>query len=199
MNITEVDPLASAWQRFKSGDGNRKGKDALTISGGHFMDQPIGDFLNDWSSVPMQYHIWEHISTIQWGEDTKTFPANLDDVQRAELFGEGGHLSVQNDGHGWHWHFIGGSNVAIPVGYGATRFTDFPDKGFRCYEDRVVLWGERKEGHNIWWDDRVAGANLKYPITYGAPKRVQLRFSRFSHGGTTAFVWYHSLVQMKEK
>jgi hypothetical protein len=42
-----------------------------------------------------------------------------------------------------------------------------------------------------WFDDRVAAANLAYPLK--AKGRAYLHFWRYTDNGQTAFVWYRKL------
>ncbi|HBY97453.1 MAG TPA: hypothetical protein DEP84_26525 [Chloroflexi bacterium] len=208
MSQQEHDPIKVAWQRFQEGRQHRKGAGELTILGGQFTPEQLVSFLEVWSVAELPYRIWEHVSRIEWrrtGDPTfKAQPDNLDYLQRADLFGDGGHLSLRRDGDCWFWHFVGPAGQQKPKGFEkeTETFTQFPQGGFRCYEERVLLWGEHKErpktseadgseGPARWWDDRVAAANLRYPIDPTA--RVCLRFWRLSEGGTTAFVWYRGL------
>jgi hypothetical protein len=83
----------------------------------------------------------------------------------------------------------------INVSMNAFGVKDFwavhPGCTLRRYEESVILWGERKEGHNLWFDDRAAAARLAYPVN--ARGRVYLHFWRYTEHGQTAFVWYREL------
>jgi hypothetical protein len=65
----------------------------------------------------------------------------------------------------------------------------------RRYDDQAILWGERKSGHDFWWEDRVAAAKLVYPRQNEG--RVYLDFWRYTQDGQTVFVWYRGLSQVK--
>lgn len=162
--------------------------DRPTVLGGEFAADRLDEFLNVWREYwnTMPYRIWEHISRIEFADR----PAQPEFLQRAEIFGEGGHLSLRRDGNRWLWRYIG-TSVSI-TGFGVE---DFWQKHSACqlrrYAESVVLWGERKDNQPRWFDDRVAAANLAYPLkTTG---RVYLHFWRYTEQGQTAFVWYRAL------
>ena len=149
----------------------------------------------------MPWRIWEHISEIGFADE----PQAPDLLQRGEIFGEGGHLSLRRDGNLWYWRYIGPADQPAPAGFEeapecANFWTADPNKDvvLRCYEERVLLWGEQVEDTNgkstgRWWEDRVAAARLAYPIQQTGRERVCLKFNRFTKAGRTVFVWYRSL------
>ncbi len=170
-----------------------------TILGGRFVPDRLDDFLAAWQErwAKMPWRIWERVSeiTIEYG----TRPDAWDYVQRAEVFGEGGHLSLRRDGARWLWHYIGPTDQPPPEGFPRAEhseecinfWTPTRKADLRRYAERVLLWGERKEGYDFWWEDRVAAAKLMYPGQQAG--RVYLNFWRFTEAGQTVFVWYRDL------
>ncbi|GIV79011.1 MAG: hypothetical protein KatS3mg050_3405 [Litorilinea sp.] len=161
-----------------------------TILGGEFAAGRLDNFLNLWRSRwdAMPYRIWEHISHIEFADE----PKHPEFLQRGEIFGEGGHLSLRRDGSRWLWHYVGEA-VDLPLkSFGVTDFRETnKDCRLRRYPESVILWSESKENDNLWSDGRVAAAKLKYPVTSNA--RVYLHFWRYTENGQTAFVWYRKL------
>jgi len=166
------------------------GADRPTILGGQFAADRLEEFLTAWQGRmdQMPFRLWEHISHIEFADE----PQEPEYLQRAEVFGEGGHLSLRRDAAGWLWHYVGKA-VDLPLQeFGAVDFwTTYPDCKLRRYSEVMILWGERKEGHDFWFDDRVAAARLAYPVDVSG--RVYLHFWRYTEDGQTAFVWYRAL------
>lgn len=168
--------------------------DRPTILGGQFTPQRLGAFLEAWHKrwATMPWRIWEHISHIEFADE----PQEPEYLQRAEIFGEGGHLSLRRDANRWLWHYIGPAGQPLPNGFEkAPECEDFwatnASARLRRYSDQAILWGERKTGYDFWWEDRVAAANLIYPEQ--GEGRVYLDFWRYTQDGQTVFVWYHGL------
>lgn len=161
-----------------------------TILGGEFPAERLNDFLSvcraRWDAMP--YRIWEHISLIEFADA----PKQPEFLQRAEIFGEGGHLSLRRDGNRWLWHYVG-ETVALSLDeFGGVDFWKTnPRCQLRRYAESVILWGERKDNQDRWHEDRVAAANLAYPLSTNG--RVYLYFWRYTENGQTAFVWYRQL------
>lgn len=187
-------------------DAPRYGKDGpnrLTILGGQFAPGRLVAFLTAWREHwhTMPWRIWEHISEIGFADE----PTDPDLLQRGEVFGEGGHLSLRRDGNRWFWRYIGPTGEPGLEGFEiAPECEDFwgteqnKDTTFRCYEEHVLLWGQeildtKKQPTGLWWEDRVAAARLQYPAQLKGYERVYLKFWRFTEGGRTAFVWYRDL------
>ncbi|WP_298821619.1 type III-D CRISPR-associated protein Csx19 [Chloroflexus sp.] len=161
------------------------------IWGGEFPADRLNDFLNAWQTHlnAMPYRIWEHVSHIEFADA----PAQPEFLQRADIFGEGGHLSLRRDIDRWLWHYIG--TQANPMPNTTFNVVDFwvthPNCQLRRYAESVVLWGKREEGAPHWSDNRVAAANLNYPLNTNG--RVHLHFWRYTERGQTVFVWYRAL------
>ncbi len=161
------------------------------IWGGEFPASRLGKFLRVWQAHlnTMPYRMWEHISHIEFAAS----PAQPEFLQRAEIFGEGGHLSLRRDIDRWLWHYIGTQNNPMQnTTFDAVDFwATHPDCRLRRYAESVMLWGNRKEGAPHWSDDRVAAANLHYPLDVNG--RVYLHFWRYTENGQTVFIWYRAL------
>lgn len=183
-----------------------------TVLGGEFSADRLEAFLAawrvDWEKLP--WRIWEHISAIKI-VDSATAPdsgelGECDFLQRGEVFGEGGHLSLRRNGNRWLWHYIGSAGQAAPENFTqpgeCVSFweTESGQVGtLRCYEECALLWGQKIKDEQKqpdgphWWEDRVAAARLEYPARFKGHTHVYLKFWRFTDGGRTVFVWYRGL------
>lgn len=182
----------------------KAGPNRLAILGGQFGPERLAAFLAAWQGrwATMPWRIWEHVSEIGFADT----PKDPDLLQRGEVFGEGGHLSLRRDGNRWYWRYIGPADQPVPKGFEkAPECEDFwaieqnKDVSLRCYEERVLLWGNEildsnKQPIGVWWEDRVAAARLQYPAQLKGHDRVHLKFNRFTEAGRTVFVWYRDLV-----
>lgn len=174
-----------------------------TIIGGRFTANRLDGFLAVWRQRwdAMPWRIWEHVSEIEFKFANE--PKALTYLQRAEVFGEGGHLSLRRDGNRWLWHYIGPPGQPAPAGFDRPPecedfWAEHPDVELRRYKEHVLLWGEGivdedKKPTGRWWEDRVAAARLEYPPQLTGNARVRLEFWRFTENGQTAFVWYRGL------
>ena len=181
----------------------KSGPNRLTILGGQFEPGRLAAFLAAWDKRwhTMPWRIWEHISEIGFTDE----PVDPDLLQRGEVFGEGGHLSLRRDGNRWFWRYIGPADQPAPAGFEvAPECEDFwaaeqdKDVTFRCYEARALLWGQEiqdsaRQPTGVWWEDRVAAARLQYPAQLKGHERVYLKFWRFTEAGRVVFVWYRGL------
>ena len=171
------------------------GSDHLSIWGGTCSENVLLDFLERWSLKQMAYRIWEYTDQIAFAEH---LPDNTALLERGRLFGEGGDLGLRRDGDVFRWRFVGKPEVRPPDGYDtneANFWTDHPDAAFHCYKETALLWGKRDGDH--WHDDRVAAADLRYPVD-GEQERVRIRYNVYSRAGQVAFVWFTGLSEWKE-
>lgn len=168
-----------------------------TVFGGQFAQARLADFLAVWRKrwASMSWRIWEHISHIEFADE----PQEPEHLLRAEVFGDGGHLSLRRDGNRWLWHYIGPAGQPAPQGFDQKSDCEIWEAEqsavLRRYHDQAILWGERKTGYDFWWEDRVAAAKLVYPKQNVG--RVYLDFWRYTQDGQTVFVWYRNLSQVK--
>lgn len=187
MNDNSIDfkKLIDKMQKARVADADRP-----TVLGGQFAADRLAEFLNAWQGRldQMRLRLWEHISHVEFADA----PNEPEFLQRAEVFGEGGHLYLRRDGAGWLWHYVGKA-VELPLQeFGvADSWATHPDCKLRRYAESVILWSEGKESDNLWFDGRVAAAQLNYPVDPG--DRVYLHFWRYTEDGQTAFVWYRKL------
>ena len=56
---------------------------------------------------------------------------------------------------------------------------------------KLLLIIERRPEFELWFDDRAAGATLKYPVDLSG--RLQLKYRTYSRAGRVEFVWYLGL------
>jgi hypothetical protein len=117
------------------------GADRPTIIGGRFAADRLDAFLGAWRARwdAMPWRIWEHVSEIVFSDEPKT-PQYL---QRADVFGEGGHLSMRRDGNRWFWHYIGPAGEPAPAGFEhppecENFWLTHPHAELRRYEENVL-------------------------------------------------------------
>ena len=174
-----------------------------TVLGGQFESVGPTDFLNRWleDSPAMPWRIWEHVNLIEFGNKPDSRPQRPAYLQRADIFGEGGHLSLRRDGNRWYWRFVGPADTIVPEGVGGEVWQPANATPLRCYAEEAILWGKEirrgqegeKKGIGLWWEDRVGAATLKYPQHLSGISRVYLHLYRYTEAGRTMFVWYRGL------
>lgn len=200
-SLLDFEGLYAKMEQARQGEATNR----PIILGGQFAHSRLSTFLGEWRTQwdAMPWRIWEYVSSIGFAEE----PTNTQWLQRADIFGEGGHLSLRRDGERWLWHFIGSFTPALPDGFEPSDFwTRNPMTVLHRYEESVILWGEEvrkdrndpKSGIGRWQDDRVGAARLKYPEMKGA-SRVYLHYWRYSQAGETQFVWYRGLGEKKQE
>lgn len=182
------------------------GQNRPAIVGGRFTHEQLEDFLSIWRTQwdQMPWRVWEQVSAIDFGFANE--PVAPDLLQRADIFGTDGHLSLRRDGDGWRWHFIGMARPALSEEFELSDFWDkYPTTTLRRYADKVILWGQEvrtdkddpQTSRGIWQDDRVGAAQLKYPQMKGI-SRAFLHYWHYTEAGQTAFVWYRGLGDEQE-
>ncbi len=169
------------------------GKGELSVWSGYCAPEDILGFLKGWDLETMPYRIWEYASAICFDRDSPPKDVNL--LQKGRLFGDGGDLELLWVGGSFRWRFIGPAGISPP--HGDFQAQDYWETNlhvrFHCYNETALLWGEH-DGHR-WYDSRVGGAVLAYPVE---GKRVQLRYRVLSRAGQVEFVWYTGLEEWKE-
>lgn len=172
-------------------DNRYWGQDQLAIWGGRCgTEADVLQLLQKWPKrdEAMPYRIWEYSDRIDFEE--KKLPQDAHWLERGRLFGPGGDLEVRRDGDRFYWRFVGRAGARPPDGsFHALNFWTQTEPGTRFFhsEDRALLWGERREGFDHWFDDRVARARLNYP--WDKEGRVQVKYRTFSRAGQVEFVW----------
>lgn len=172
-------------------DNRYWGQDQLAIWGGWCATEAdLLKLLQDWPKrdEAMPYRIWEYSDQITFEE--KKLPQDAHWLERGRLFGPGGDLEVRRDGDRFYWHFVGRVGMQPPAGnFHAQDFWTESETGTRFFhcEKHALLWGERREGFDRWFDDRAARAKLSYP--WEEVGRVQVNYQTFSRSGQVEFVW----------
>jgi len=167
------------------------GQDQLAIWGGWCAtDDDLFKLLQQWPQrdEAMPYRIWEYSDRIDFEE--KRLPQDAHWLERGRLFGPGGDLEVRRDGDRFYWRFVGQRGAQLPDGpFHAQDFWGQASAGTRFFHsvEHALLWGERQESLNLWFEDRTARAELKYP--WDQVGRVQVKYRTFSCGGRVEFVW----------
>jgi len=159
-----------------------------TIAGGTCPETELPRWLGGLNLSSMDVRIWEFTDRCTIGNDGPS--EQLERLERARLFGEGGDLNVRRDGSRFLWRYVGEEENA-PKGDNLNWPGDETGLVYRR-ERTALLWGERKEGQTQWFDDRTAGAALTYPVD-GAPARVQVRYYEYTQAGRTLAVWLRGL------
>lgn len=184
-----------------------QGKDEFAVWGGKFKPEQWHDFLFHWHwPEDKRWGVWEFVSTFQINKGELPDLQHIPLLERAELFGESGHLSTRRDGEWIYWHFVGEPASKVPDGYNNAEnnyWTTHPDEKFRLSDKKrtMLLWGERVENTSRWHDDRVAWAKLEYPHVANPAaakkkeQRAQASYKHFTRGGQVAFVWLTGLTE----
>jgi len=179
-------------KEIKSGD--------IAILGGTCSEMDALALVNAWPTrAQMTYGIWEFSDEIKWDANV---PDTAEFLERGRLFGEGGDLALRRDGDHFRWRFVGPKGTQLQKGFKAKEPEKFDAKDFWQHEPSAVyyeetasamLWGSReKDKNSIFWEDRVAGANLNYPAPPDA-KRVGVLYHTYSRAGRVEFVWFREL------
>jgi hypothetical protein len=145
------------------------------------------------NSEALPWHIWEYTDSCTLGQGWLT--QDVQWLERARLFGEGGDLDVRRDGGRFLWRYVGEPDQTPPGGAELQ-----PDGKSPIYsrERTALLWGTRERDQKQWFDDRVSGASLTYfPDPPSLPEkveeRVQVRFREYTQAGRTLVVWLRKL------
>jgi hypothetical protein len=174
-------------------------KDKIQIWGGEIKENEWQQFINSWDFSGMPYTIIETFKEIKF---TKEFSdhANLNPktMQRIRIFGKSGDLDLRSDFPSINWRYIGKSDLPskIKEDKKTENYWDKnEDKEFFLEEKEALLWGKywsKHNGRNLWLDNRVARAELSYPVN-GSPKRVKICYKTFSERGCISFLWFTEL------
>jgi hypothetical protein len=174
----------------------RVGKRTLAIRSGTCGSADMMQVLQAWG-IPgsgMPYCIWEYVSEMLFERNQLPKREILHLLQRGRVFGAAGDLALWRQGERFAWRVIGHPD-SVPTQIQGDDFWDYePDATFHCYSDQVMLWGEWSEILERWFDDRVARAQLTYPIAHTSERdRVRLHYDTFSRNGVVEFVWLKEL------
>ncbi|MCB2160719.1 hypothetical protein KQH40_01390 [bacterium] len=167
----------------------------LSVLGGICQETDLLFLLETWPTLrDMPFAIWEYTDEILF--EMNTLPQrDLDWLERGKLFGDGGDLTVRRDGEDFRWWFVGPKDVhpAEQFLLSTKVWTDVV--GFVQVENQSLLWGElvQESDPPVWFENRVAGADLSYPVSEGKNK-IRVEFTEFRYAGNTEFVWFKRLV-----
>lgn len=179
------------------------GADNFSVWAGSCPEYQLLAFLQAWGipGVDIPYTVLEYMDRVVFLKENAGLDAErMRELERARVFGNKGDLSFVRDEEGWRWHFVGLLESPPPQGFGSQEslWTGEPGATFLKREEKAMLWGARTENQPRWFDSRVAGARLEYPvkmpkITGDAECRVLLNYRTFSRGRGVEFVWYLGL------
>jgi len=183
------------------------GKDRLSIWGGSCEEAELSRILMHWRDL-WCYEFWEWTDDCRLSSWKGNNPSRFEYLERGRLFGPGGDLELRRDGFGVSWRLIAPSGVRPPAGLTEPRdYWAVPDHAglaFHCREERYLLWG-REVTKGRWHEDRMAWAELKYPLAEVVPglsdqawekeqgRRVCVSADLFSLAGSIQFVWFKKL------
>jgi hypothetical protein len=159
-----------------------------TIVGGACEEDELLGWLQRLDLAGMDVRIWTFTDHATIG--TAGPPEAADRLERARLFGAAGDLDIRRDGRRFLWRYVGESDNA-PEGTVLPWPGTAVDPIYRR-EATALLWGKREGAETRWFDDRVAGADLTYPVE-GVPERVQVRYWEYTQAGRTLAVWMEKL------
>jgi len=176
----EIDQLFKAENRIAEGD--------IQIWGGKIKEDGLQQFFSKWGQLDMPFVILETVSEITI---RKNFDCSMLDpyiVDRIRIFGEGGDLDIRRDTVSFMWRYIGKTILHDGLKSDKENFWEKnPGKTFFMEEKEALLWGKYKQ-EGLWHDNRVAKANLSYPVE-GHPEAVKVRYKTMSDHGVIAFTW----------
>lgn len=170
------------------------GAETLSIFGGECGEAELLNLVQQWPTLPeMSYRVWEYSSSIEFEAEDGPLPLEARWLERGRLFGPGGDFTFRRDGVRFLWHFIGPKGVTAPALGNVENFWANGDPSAQFHQNvtTALLWGERKKGFALWFDDRTAGARLKYPVEQLG--RLQVKYRTYSRAGRVEFVWWLGL------
>jgi len=171
------------------------GSNQLTVLGGKetFSAERAQALLTAWR-IPrsdMPWAVWEFLSEmtpICRANRAEFIPTDLTYLERARVFGNGGDLELRRDGERLFWRFIGEpGEQQTPLGFAANNYWDKHTEHLHQRELTALLWGERDDSRNTWYEARVGAANLNYEVPSDW-KRVRLHLIEYSRAGVVELV-----------
>lgn len=162
-------------------------RDNIEIWGGKIAEKHLTSFINLWDISTMPFIILETLEDIRITRSSDCLKIDPYMVDRLRIFGKDGDLDIRRDSNIFFWRYIGESN--LPEGIeGKSFWEENPDrKFFTGDEEYALLWGKYDSRRRLWFERRVASANLSYPIENN-PKRVRVQYRTLSENGILAFV-----------
>jgi hypothetical protein len=185
-----------------------KGKGDFAVWSGECAESALKQFLTDWG-IPndgMNYVMLEFMDRILWRDgqaaEVKLSQELVAELEGGRIFGERGDLSLRRACDVFRWHFVGAADSKPPQG---EIFWDLePHACFMQCDESALLWGKRDPDKMRWFEDRVARADLRYPISVPDSRksyRARIHYTTFSRAGRVEFVWFKRLeaVEVKDK
>lgn len=174
------------------------GSEHLAIWGGYCTAGDIISLLQSWPErdKELPYRIWQYTDSLHFVNAAEPLPESERWLERGRLFGPGGDLSFRRAQNRFYWHFVGPTPLKPPTGnyHAADFWQETADRQpFYRREIKPLLWGERLAGYDRWFENRVARAELQYPID--ALGRVSVLAWAFSRTGRVEFVWMRELEE----
>ena len=165
----------------------------LIIIGGTIEEAKAPAWLNQWNLESMPWRLWEEVSALSLEKST-SIPLDFALVERGQLFGEGGDLTLRRDGDIFRWRFIGPKTANVQKTPDALSFwSEYPNTVLHCVEQKAILWGAWRNDLDRWHDNRVGWANLQYPAELNGKAHVYIHYDEYLESGRVAFVWLRDL------
>ncbi len=165
----------------------------LMIVGGTIEEAQATDWLNQWDLGSLPWRLWEEVSALRL-EKATSVPLDFTLVERGQLFGEGGDLTLRRDGSIFRWHFIGPKTAKVQKTSDTQDFwSEHPNTVLYCVEQKAILWGLWRSELGRWHDNRVGWANLHYPAELNGKPHVYIHYDEYLDSGRVAFVWLRDL------
>lgn len=176
---------------------------AFAFWGGTCTETELLAFLRGWGlpRKEMPYCIWEYASEIIFDEQSLPGSDKLYLLQAGRVFGHRGDLALRREEGGFAWRYIGQAETRPPAGHDHEEndyWSAEPQARLHHYDGQhALLWGEWSPSAGRWFEDRVARANLSYPVV--PADRVWLEYETFSRNGVIEFVWYKKLLPWQDQ
>jgi len=165
----------------------------LAIVGGTIDEARALAWLSQWDLEYLPWRLWEEVSALRL-EKNSSLPGDLALIERGQVFGEGGDLTLRRDGEIFRWHFIGPATAKIQTTADALDFwNEHPNTVLHRVEQQAILWGVWRPELGRWHDNRVGWANLQYPAELNGKPHVYIHFDEYLESGRVAFVWLRDL------
>lgn len=165
----------------------------LAIIGGTVQETDVRGWLAEWHLQSLPWQIWEEVSALRLEKDTP-LPLDFALVERGQIFGEGGNLTLRRDGTIFRWHFIGLETTGVQVTPDVRNFwQEHPGAVLQRVDQKAILWGAWRPDLGRWHDNRVGWANLQYPAELNGKHHVYVHYDEYLESGRVAFVWLRDL------
>lgn len=165
----------------------------LVIVGGTIGEMKAASWLSQWDLQSLPWRLWEEVSALKL-EKSSSLPVDFTLVERGQLFGEGGDLTLRRDGGIFRWRFIGPTTTKVQRTPDTLDFwNEYPNTVLHRVDQQAILWGEWRQDLGRWHDNRVGWANLQYPAELNGKRHVYIHYDEYLESGRVAFVWLRDL------